>query len=79
MYTKIANHTMHLDILDSGAKNENPIGPPEFIKVTSNVNNYQFKIPYSSLSNAFLSGTDFYSGTTKVNYELGTQGCFTFT
>ena len=78
MYTKIADKYMHLNTLSSGAKNENPVGPPEYIKITGNVNNYKFRLPYDSDSNAFLAEVDFYDGETKVEYKMGNQGCFTF-
>jgi len=78
MYSKIANAHMHKDKLTSGAENANPIGAPEYIKITSNPQNYQFRIPYNTESDSFLSGVKFYSGNTEVKYAQGTQGCFTF-
>ncbi len=78
MYTKISDKYMHRDTLSTGTKNENPIGVPEYLKISSNVNGYQFRLPYDSDPHHFLAGIDFYSGDTKVEYKQGNRGWFTF-
>ena len=78
MYSKISDKYMHLETLSSGVKNENPIGVPEYIKVTSNAGGYTFNIPYFNDVNSFLMNVKFYSGTERVTYKEGKQGCFNF-
>ena len=78
MYSAIGNKYMHTDTLSGGAANANPIGAPEYIKITSNAVGYKFNLPYYDDSKAFLSEVEFYSGTERVDYQFGTQGCFNF-
>ena len=78
MYSKIGDKNMHLEQTSTGVKNDNPIGPPEFIKISSNKNGYKFNIPYYSESDSFFADTEFTSGTEKVEYKKGEQGWFKF-
>ena len=78
MYSAIADKYMHKDEFSTGVKNDNPIGRPDYIKISSNVNNYTFNIPYFSDLSSFFTGVDFYDGEQKVNYKSGIQGCFKF-
>ncbi len=78
MYTSISDKYMHKNYTSTGKENNNPIGVPEYLRVSSNANGYMFKLPYDSDPEAFLAGVDFYSGDTKVEYKQGNQGCFTF-
>ena len=78
MYSAIGNKYMHTDTLSGGAANANPIGAPEYIKITSNAVGYKFNLPYYDDSKAVLSEVEFYSGTERVDYQFGTQGCFNF-
>ena len=78
MYSEITDRYMHLDQTYAGANNDNPIGVPEYVKISSNVNGYKFKIPYDSDPDAFLAGVEFTSGTDTVEYKRGTQGWFNF-
>ena len=68
---------MNLEEIDS-VKNNNPIGVPEYIKITSNKMGYRFKLPYNSDVDSFFSEVDFYSGSQKVEYASGSQGDFDF-
>ena len=78
MYSEITDRYMHLDQTYAGANNDNPIGVPEYVKISSNVNGYQFNIPYDSDPDAFLAGVEFISGTDTVEYNSGIQGWFNF-
>ena len=78
MYSEITDRYMHLGQTYAGVNNDNPIGVPEYIKISSNVNGYQFNIPYDSDPDAFLAGVEFTSETDKVEYKKGSQGWFNF-
>ena len=78
MYSKISDKYMHLGALSTGEKNENPIGVPAYIKITSNAGGYTFHIPYFDDANSFFMNVDFYSGTERVAYRAGKQGYFNF-
>ena len=50
----VINQDIHLDTYN-GAKNENPVVPPEFITIINNTNGYKYYVP----NNNFFKETDF--------------------
>ena len=69
---------MHLDEVNS-QKNNNPIGVPEYIKITSNENGYKFRVPYKDDPNFFFAGVKFYTAGKLSVYAKGVVGAFNFT
>ncbi len=68
---------MHTDDLGGKGTNENPVTPPDYIKIVSNKNGYSFRLPYQT-DGKFLSGVKYYSGDEEVEVKSGKQKDFLF-
>jgi hypothetical protein len=60
-------------VFEGNFNNDNPIGNPEFIKVTANESGYVFKLPYDDDPNAFFAETKFIYGNGENEYYVGTN------
>ncbi len=68
---------MHLSPMPDGTPNNNPIAPPEYVKVSKNAGGYKYRVPFQT-DGQFLSAVKFYSDGIETDYGLGEKGAFMF-
>ena len=60
-------------VFDGNFNNDNPIGKPDYIKITGNDSGYVFKLPYDDDPDAFFAETKFIYGNGENEYYIGTN------
>ncbi len=80
MHRETTDHTClkrNIDLtlleLEGNFHNDNPIGRPEYIKVTNNEAGYVYKLPYDEDPESFFAETKFIYGEGEDEYYLGTN------
>jgi len=60
-------------VLEDNFHNDNPIGKPDYIKITGNDSGYVFRLPCDDDPEAFFAETKFIYGNGENEYYLGTN------
>ena len=60
-------------VIEGVYDNDNPIGKPDYIKVTGNEAGYVYRIPFSDDPDSFFAETKFIYGEGEGEYYLGTN------